>query len=434
MKSLHPAKVLVLAYLFYSIIGCILLSLPLCHSQPLHLIDIYFTAISALSTTGLATIDIGSSYNFFGQFIIMLLIQLGGIGYMTFSSFVVLCTAQKLSAYRKKIGKCSFPFPDHFSIHEFIFSVVSFSFLVELLGAIALSLIFWKAEAPNWAWQGIFHSVSAFCTAGLSLFNDGLVPFQDNFACNVTIAALEILGSLGFIVALDFYKKWTRKQNFISFTSKVILWITAAFVILGISVFFALESLREGLSAAEKGMIGFSQVISAITTCGFNTVDIGTLTPAMLLLLAFLSTFGASPSGTGGGLKNTSFASLAAFVKSTLRDQPTTIWRHLIPVNRVKIATVAFIYYVFVLSLALFCLSIFEHAHQTTLALFFEAANALNNSGLSMGITSDLTDVGKICMAILMLMGRVGVLTFGVAISSQTEEKVFSYKKTELIT
>ncbi len=432
MKRLHPAKILVLGYLLYSIVGCLILSLPICHVGSIKLLDAYFTAISAVSTTGLATIDIGREYNFLGQAVILLLVQLGGIGYMTFSSFILLCTSQKLSAYRKKIGASSFAFPKDFSIQEFISSVIIFSFLCECLGAIALSLVFWQKGIEHWAWNGLFHSVSAFCTAGLSLFSDGFISFQTDIACNLVLAILAILGSLGFIVSLDFYKKWTRENRSLSFTTQVILTVSGLFLTLGTFLFFGLETITDRSSLFQEGMIGFFQVMSAMTTTGFNSVDIGTLTPSILILLAFLSTFGSSPSGTGGGLKNTAFASLVAFVKSTLKGQPITLWRHIIPLGRVKIATVAFIYYVFSLSLALFLLSLSEN--QPSLDIFYEAANALNNSGLSTGLTEKLTSMGKILIALLMLMGRVGVLTFGVAISSQKEESVYLHKKTELIT
>jgi trk system potassium uptake protein TrkH len=432
MKHLHPAKILVLGYLLYSIIGCLILSFPICHVDHVGLLDTYFTAISAVSTTGLATIDIGTKYNLLGQIVILLLIQLGGVGYMTFSSFILLCTSQKLSAYRKKIGTSSFAFPKDFSIQEFIYSVVIFSFLCELLGAMALSIVFWHKGTKEWMWNGIFHSISAFCTAGLSLFSDGLIGFQESIACNLIFAILAILGSLGFIVSLDFYKKWTEPNHSVSFTTRVILTISCLFLTLGTLVFFGIETITDKNSLFQKAMIGFFQVMSAMTTTGFNTVDVGTLTPAILILLAFLSTFGSSPSGTGGGLKNTAFASLVAFVKSTLKGKPTTLWHHIIPMGRVKIATVAFIYYVFCLSIALFFLSLSEH--QPSLDIFFEAANALNNSGLSTGLTEKLSSLGKILIALLMLMGRVGVLTFGVAISSQKEETAILPKKTELIT
>jgi len=432
MKRLHPAKILLLGYLLYSIIGCMILSLPICHREPIDFLDNYFTAISAVSTTGLSTIDIGTKYNFFGQFIILSLIQFGGIGYMTFSSFILLCTAQKLSAYRKKIGTSTFSLPTHFSIQEFIFSVIVFSFICEFLGAIALSIIFWHHNVDQFLWAGIFHSVSAFCTAGFSIFSDGLTAFQTDIECNLVLCLLTIFGSLGFIVSLDFYKKWIGEKKILSFTTKIILIITLAFLSMGTVVFFFLETLSDHSSTLQKWMIGLFQVTSATTTTGFNSTDIGTLSTPMLILLMFLSTFGSAPSGTGGGLKNTTFATVVSFVKNTLRGQPTEIWHRTISANRVKIATVAFIYYVFSLSFVLFLLTISEK--QLFLTLFFEAANALNNSGLSMGLTSELTDLGKTFISLLMLMGRVGVLTFGVAISSQKETKELSRKTAELIT
>lgn len=432
MKNLHPAKILVLGYLMYSIIGCFILSLPICHSKPIALLDNYFTAISAASTTGLATVDIGTQYNLLGQMVILLLVQLGGIGYMTFSSFIVLCTSQKLSAYRKKVGASSFPLPKDFSVQEFIFSVVIFSFLCELIGAILLGVIFWHNGVENWLWSGIFHSTSAFCTAGLSIFTDGFVPFQDSIPCNIVIDILALLGSLGFIVLIDFYKVSTGRKEALSFTTRVILVTTCFFLIIGTVLFFGLEHLSTEFSPFREWLVGSFQTISAMTTTGLNSIDIGTLSPSILILLAFLSTFGSAPSGTGGGLKNTTFATLVPFVKNTLKGQPTTLWHHTISINRIKIATVAFIYYVFSVSIALFILSISEK--HPILDIFFEAANALNNSGLSTGITDELSSFGKMFIALLMLMGRVGVLTFGVAISSQKDEKLFPYKKAELIT
>lgn len=433
MNRFHPSKILVLAYLFYSCLGFFILALPICHEKEIPLIDTFFTSVSALSTTGLASIDIGSEYNLLGQIVIIILIQLGGIGYMTFSSFVLLCTSQKLSAYRRKIGASTFAFPKDFSIHEFIKSVIIYSFLCELIGAIILSLFFWSQGIERFIWQGIFHSISSFCTAGISLFKNSFIPFQENIGFIFVVSAQMILGSLGFIVALDFYKKWRKEKKSVSFTTRVILAMTLLFLVGGTLIFFVLETIKYENILFDEWMIAIFQTVSAVTTTGFNSVDIGILSSSMLILLSFLSTFGAAPSGTGGGLKNTAFASLVAFVKNTLKGKPTTLWHHIIPPNRVRIATVAFIWYIFSLSLAFFLLTISEGSAKP-LDIFFEAANALNNSGLSTGLTFVLTDFGKCCISFLMIMGRVGVLTFGVAISSHKEETDRVYKKAELIT
>ena len=432
MRRLHPAKILVLGYFFYALIGCMILWLPICHLKEAHFLDHFFTAVSAVSTTGLTTIDIGTTYNLFGQCVIAILIQLGGIGYMTFSSFILLCTAQKLSAYRRKVGASTFAFPNHFSIHEFIISVIVFSFICEFIGTCALSFFFWQHGAEQFFWKAIFHSISAFCTAGFSLFGDSLNALQENVWFTFIISSLSILGSLGFIVALDFYKRITGEKDSISFTTKIILVMTLLFLTIGTGVFFFMETISSKHSVWQEWMIGFFQVTSAVTTTGFSTVDIGSLSTPMLILLAFLSTFGAAPSGTGGGIKNTTFATLVSFVKQTLKGKPTTILNHIISASPVKIATVAFIYYVFSLSLALFLIVFFEKG--SFLPVFFEAANALNNSGLSMGLTPELTNFGKVIISVLMLMGRVGILTFGVAISSQEDSRSSAYKKAELIT
>lgn len=431
MKNLHPAKILVLAYLFYSIIGCILLSLPFCHKESTSLVDDYFVAISAMTTSGLATVDIGTTFNLLGQIVIFILVQFGGIGYMTFSSFILLCTTGKLTAHRKKIGAKTFSLPKDFSLREFIYHMMVFSIVCEWVGAIALSFLFWKKGVENYIWNGIFHSITSFCTAGLSLFSDSFISYQDDFWINFVISLLALIGSLGFIVSLDCYKKWTKQSDHFSFTSKVILSITALFFVCGALLFYALQSYKFSLTPFAEWLIAFFQTMSALTTTGFNSVDIGTLTPAVLILLAFASTFGAAPSGTGAGLRNTTFASLVAFVKSTLKGDVTTLWHHEIPYKRVKLATVAFIYYVFTLSIILFLLNISED--KEFLSIFFEAVNALNNSGLSMGLTSELTFFGKGLICLLMLMGRVGILTFGIAISSQSEKKI-ARAKAELVT
>ena len=236
---------------------------------------------------------------------------------------------------------------------------------------------------------------------------------------------------MGFIVSLDFYQRLTGKKDALSFTTKVILIMSLLFLVLGTVLFFVLAPIEQGETLFQEWMIGLFQVISATTTMGFYTVEISTLSNSMLILLTVLSTFGSAPSGTGGGLKNTAFTTLFAFVKSTLKGKPVSIWNHEIPSKRVKYATVAFIYYIFSLSVGVFLLSISEKLDIS--AIFFETANALNNSGLSVGITSKLTVFGKVLICILMLMGRVGVLTFGIAISSQKDDKEYKYEKAELI-
>ena len=182
-------------------------------------LDNFFTALSAVSTTGLATVDVGSVYSIFGQIIIFLLFQVGGVGYMTFISFMYLAIHNKLQGITKKIASATFSLPKGFNIHRFFFHVVMFTLCCEFIGAVALSIIFSYHGIANPIWYGIFHSVSAFCTAGISLLSDSFVDFKYDIWINLTLGILSILGgSLGFIVWLDVYKRIKGERKRLLFT------------------------------------------------------------------------------------------------------------------------------------------------------------------------------------------------------------------------
>ena len=424
----HPARALVLGYLIYSLIGWMLLSLPICQTKSVRILDNFFTAVSAISTTGLATLDIGTEYSFLGQIAIFLLIQAGGLGYMTFSSFIVLATTRKLSSYREKMATNAFSLPHEFSVKEFIYHVAFFTFACELIGAVFLSIIFMHRGIENFIWNGVFHSVSAFCTAGFSLFIDDFMGYKYDLAINATLSILSILGAVGFIVWLDLYKRITGKKRFVTFITKVILFSTFSFLVIGTLLFSATEVSTAHLTLYERIITSFFQVMSASTTVGYNTLDIGSLSTANIILLLFLMVFGASPSGTGGGLKSTTFSALFSLAKCTLlnKDKISLLHRE-IPPKRIQLASASFAYYSFVMVTFVFLLVIVEH--KPFLPVVFEAASALSTAGLSMGITSDLTQYGKLLISLLMLMGRVGILTFGIALSAKTNGVKEEYKK-----
>ncbi len=429
-SDLSPPRILILGYLSYALIGWLLLLLPFCHYHPISSLDDFFISTSAMSTTGLATIDVGTSYTLVGQIVIFMLIQAGGIGYMTFSSFVILATTNKLSSYRHKMASSTFSLPKGFSVKEFIYHVIIFTFLCEIIGAIILTALFMNKGIQMPIWYGIFHSVSAFCTAGFSLFSDSFIHFKYDLGINITLSVLSLLGALGFIVWLDLYKKYTGQKEQITFVSKVILSVTCAFMVFGTLIFFLLESPFSD-TFYHKIITSFFQTMTASTTVGFNTLDIGSLKTSTIVLLLFLMVFGASPSGTGGGLKSTTFAALVGLVKSTVSGKGiVSFWKREIPLKRVRLATATFAYYMFVLTIAIFCLAISEN--KPFLPMLFEIASALGTVGLSMGITSELTEFGKFFISFLMLMGRVGILTFGVALSVQ-EKDVEKYQKEHLV-
>ena len=201
--SRHPYRQLSLGYFSYIIFGTLLLCLPFMTLMNVNVLDNLFTATSAISTTGLSTVDVSTSYSLWGQIVILILIQLGGIGYMTMSSFVMLRLTKHFTMIKKHILEAEFSVPGNINVNNLIQSIVYFTFFFELIGAIFLYVFFIQSGASNPLWSAIFHSVSAFCTAGFSIYSDNLMQFDTNIGVNVVIMILSYAGAMGFIVIID---------------------------------------------------------------------------------------------------------------------------------------------------------------------------------------------------------------------------------------
>lgn len=415
LRQLHPVKLVLFGYLSYIIIGWLLLSLPFSQSKDTAALDNLFTATSAVSTTGLGTVSTSDNYSFFGELIILILIQLGGIGYMTFGSFVILSRKKELSPDRAKVSSTVFTLPRNFRIDKFIKSVVKFTFTIELIGAIFLFFIFRTSNAPNAFWSAIFHSVSAFCTAGFSIYNNSFESFHNNFWLNLIISILSYSGAIGFIVFVDIWRKIIGKIKNITLTSKIILHTTFWLSIIGTLNIFLTESTIQQLPPDERLITSFFQAMTSLTTVGFNTISIARITKATMLLITILMVIGASPSGTGGGLKSTTFSAMFGVMKSALKgESKVSFWRNEIPFERIWTAVASLCFYITFLIIGIYLLNLTESFEFERLV--FEAASALGTVGLSTGITSELTNLGKIIITFLMFVGRLGPLTFGMAI------------------
>ncbi len=418
LNTMHPAKVVFFGYLLYIMFGWLLLTIPFTQKEnEVKAIDNLFTVTSAVSTTGLATISIADHYNLAGQIIILVLIQLGGIGYMTFSSFVVLSRNATLSEARTKVGLTVFSLPESFKLERFIKSVINFTIIVEVLGAIALYVIFLKAGDKNPAWSAIFHSISAFCTAGFSLYNNSFESYAGNFWLNFVIAILSYIGAIGFIVWLDIWRRILGEIKQITFTSKIILWMTFWLNIIGTILLFIGEPSIHALSPEDRLIAAFFQTMSAQTTVGFNTINISLLSKASLLLVIVLMIIGSSPSGTGGGMKCTTFSAMIGIMISIIQGkEKMNLLGKEIPLKRIWIAIATFGFYFFILMIGAYLLEMTEN--NSFESNFFEAASALGTVGLSAGITSALTNLGKLIIIFLMFCGRLGPLTFGIILFS----------------
>ena len=416
VDSLHPVRMVVLGYLTYVLAGWVLLVLPVSHAVvPVSALDALFTSASALSTTGLTTASTGHGFSLFGQIVILILIQIGGIGYMTFGSFVVLSGRGQLSERREQIGKVVFSMPEEFRIAKFIRSVIVFTVAVEIAGAVALFVAFRGSGLEHPLWWAVFHSVSAFCTAGFGLSDVSFEALRGNVAVNAVLGLLSYLGAIGFIVFVDAWRRLIGKTDRLTLTSRIILVTTGWVSLAGIALFYVAEPTVQALPPYERLTASAFQVMTAITTVGFNTIPIGQLSQASLFLLIMLMVVGASPSGTGGGLKTTTFTALFGVIRSALlgRDK-VTFWRKEIPEDRIRLAIASLGFYVGALIAGSYLLALSES--QPFEGLLFEAASALGTVGLSTGITAQLTPIGKLILIVLMFIGRVGPLTFGVAL------------------
>ncbi|HUU10397.1 MAG TPA: potassium transporter TrkG [Phycisphaerae bacterium] len=416
LRGLHPVKLLLLGYASYVVGGWVLLCVPWAQSgQGVGALDNLLISSSAVSTTGLVTASVSGDYSWFGQAVILMLIQVGGLGYMTFSSFVILCRKQPLSETRTGVSHAVFSLPKSFRLDKFIRSVMAFTVAVEAGGAAALYAIFRQAGEAQPLWSAVFHSVSAFCTAGFSLYDDSLVRFADNFWLNVVVAALSYTGAIGFIVCVDVWRRVTGKIRHITLTSKIILHVTLWMALSGTLLFFFTEPSIRSLRPDVRLMASFFQAMSAMTTVGFNTIPIGPICRAGLLLLTVLMVIGASPSGTGGGLKSTTFSAIVGIARSVLRGETTVrFWGHRVPEERLWTAVASLGFYLAFLVVGTYFLELTEQMPFE--ALMFEAASALGTVGLSTGVTAQLSHLGKLIVTALMFVGRVGPLTFGTAL------------------
>ena len=418
-----PARLLLYGYTSYILVGWALLSAPFAQAVPVSALDTLFIAASAVSTTGLVTVDPGTSFTLAGEVVIALLIQAGGLGYMTIGSFAVLALHHRLGRLRETTVRTAFSLPDDIRVPAFIGWVVLFTLAVETAGALALYPMFVAAGVENPAWSAVFHAISAFCTAGFSLNATSFEAFRDHVGVNLVLSVLSLAGAMGFLVVVDGWRALTGRDGHLGFTSKIIVRMTMLFLLIGTAILFLAEPTLRDLPAPERLLASFFQTMTATTTVGFNTHPIGALGLATLIVLFVLMAIGASPAGTGGGLKTTSFAVLLGVVRSRLKGRNAVrFFKREIPQPRIETASAALAFYAGMLVIALFCLALTEPGVHLE-ALAFEAISALGTVGLSMGLTGDLSELGKLVIIVLMTAGRVGILTFGIAMSARDETR-----------
>ncbi|WP_159790624.1 TrkH family potassium uptake protein [Sodalinema gerasimenkoae] len=439
------ARTICLGFLSVITIGTILLMFPLSLTDGSwnSLVTALFTATSATCVTGLIVVDTGSYYSFWGQLIILTLIQVGGLGYMTANTFLLILLGRRSKVRYRIALQDSLDSAGLSSVSQLLKSIVGLTIILELTGIFGLMTIF--VPESGWRtgiWQSIFHSISAFNNAGFSLFEDSLMGYANVARMTWIISPLIILGGIGYQVMMEAFfalqsklKKSSKRFRF-SLHVKIVTSTTLMLLIVGFFGFFVSELYNPntllGLSWPNKLLAAWFQSVT-IRTAGFNSIDVGGMTTAGLFLTIALMFIGASPGSTGGGIKTTTFRVLITCTKSVLQGRENAvIYERRIPIELIMKAVAVAVGSISVVTLSTIILAISE-PNLEFIGIFFETISAFATVGLSTGITSQFSIFGALVITLLMYAGRVGILILMAALLGDPKPSALEYPDEDLL-
>jgi len=433
----NPPVTLMLSFLLVILFGAILLMLPV--SSKLKTVtpfmDALFTATSATCVTGLVVVDTGTHFSFFGQMVILMLIQIGGLGIMTISTVFAIILGQRINLKLENIMYQVVGGSYAVNVFQLLKSIVLVTLVIESVGTLLLFARFAQDFQPMEAlFLSLFHAVSAFCNAGFSPLGNNLVSYVDSLAVNLVITALIIAGGLGFSVIIDLQHHALKKDRArkLNLHTKIVLVTTAFLLVLGFTVFYLAEynGAMRGFSIHRRILGSWFQSVT-LRTAGFNTIDLSQIGKASVLISIVLMFIGASPGSTGGGIKTTSFAVLTLSVISLLKGKRhISVFKRRIHEYNFREATGLIMLSITIILVVLFFLMLVEpHAFDK---LLFEAVSAFGTVGLTLGITPQLTVIGKLLITILMYVGRIGPLTMIYAFSTRAKQININYAEEKI--
>ena len=456
----NPTKTLIISFLVLIVCGAGLLMLPKASTgENLSFIDALFTSTSATCVTGLIVKDTGKDFTLMGQAVILALIQLGGLGIVVFGAILALLLGQALNV-RESVAM-----QDLLSARTLgkIGNIIAFIFVgtivIEAIGAVAMFGM-WDSAAGRVGSTGeqwfcsIFHSISAFCNAGFSLFNDSLMSYQRSWGVFVVLCPLIIMGGLGFGVLYNIFnvivdrlkrfggKIFGRYDEFaggmpkrFSLQTKIVVSVSLILIIAGMLLIMGLEHYAGEGSSKSGGILGALFQSVTARTAGFNTIDISALSDSSKMILILLMFVGGSPGSTAGGIKTVTLAVIVISTIAALRKRSEVeMFKRSIRIVVVGRAIAVTLLFLLVLFAAVLALSISEHESGFTMSdIMFEAASALGTVGLSTGITGSLTGAGKVIIILVMLIGRLGPLTLLATLTFNLKPINYSYPEEAVI-
>lgn len=433
--SLSSFQIIIIGFAGIILIGTIILMLPFSTQSGTgtSFFDALFTATSAVCVTGLVVQDTATYWSYFGQFVILCLIQIGGMGVVTVASSLALLSGRKLSFSQRNIMQEALSAPQVGGIVKLTSFVIKGTLLFEVLGALIMLPVFCKDFGIKGIWMSFFHSISAFCNAGFDLLGvnakySSLISYAENPVVNITIMLLIIIGGIGFLTWSDVVNH-KHKIGEYRMQSKVILSTTGILIAVPTIYFFVIEFTH--LPLVDRIYASFFQAITP-RTAGFNTVDFGILSEAGIGIIILLMLIGGSPGSTAGGMKTTTITVLFANAKAVFRRKDETdLFGRRIPSDTIRTASTILILYVTLFFCGGVLLSLLESLPMMT--CLFETASAIGTVGLTLGITPQLGLLSRLILIFLMFFGRVGGLTLIFAALSGSS-KHFSKLPQEKIT
>lgn len=430
--SMNPPRLLLESFLVLIVLGACLLKLPFATVEPVTWMEAAFTATSAVTVTGLVVVDTGTQYTLFGQLVILTLIQLGGLGLMTFAALTALALGFKLSLRHQMVAQEAFNEISLQTARRASGSIAVFALTAEAIGVVLLGLFF----VPELGWseglyQALFYTISAFNNAGFALSPDSLSAYVDHPGISLSVTALFITGGLGYIVVMELFDKrcWSRLSVYV----KVILMATLLLNLFATGAILLLEFGNPATLGAldsfwDKLLAAWFQGVTP-RTAGFNTLDIGSLTAGTSVLMLLLMFIGGAPNSTSSGIKISTFVIMLAATRSFLRGNLNVSFfkRSLSSETVLKALATATIGMAVVF---LGVISLSTLVEDEFLDIAFEVVSAFGTVGLSRGTTSELGTAGQLVIMAIMLIGRLGPLTLGYTLTVRRKSRV-RYAKTE---
>lgn len=437
--NFSPPQVIVLGFTLIILFGAVLLMLPISNANGefLPFIDAFFTSASATTVTGLEVVDTGTAFSWFGQIIILLLIQIGGLGFMTMATLIALVFKRKISLKERLLLQEAMNQSSMEGIVRLIRRVLFYALVIESVAAVLYAIRFaFDMPFGRAMYFGVFHAVSMFNNSGFDLFGNysSLMVYIEDPAINLITMFLIITGGLGFIVISDLVDYRNRRR--LTLHSKVVLTMSGFLIISGALVILVFEFTNQNtlgsLDWSGKLWSAFFQSV-APRTAGAHTLDISALRQATQFFILILMFIGASPSSTGGGIKTTTFMILLGAVVSMIRGRSELVlFRYRLAQERIfKAVTVTMLALFLVIGVAL-ALSTTERG-ASFLSILFETTSAFGNVGLSMGVTGDLSIAGKLILSFTMFTGRLGLLTLAYALGPKKGKKLYRHPEGKMI-